>query len=1728
MRPVTGSHEDTRPIRRWFTALVALAVVLGTAAASRAQVDAEQFEQDLQRIASPSARMVGSEGYEATVKYVTEQIRSLPNVQLKVQSFPILVPVTRKAEMSLGDGKVTAVYPFWPASVRVNSTPAGGLRGKLVYIGDARFDQITPVQLKGQIAVVESTSAGFWPQANNIDLRAHDVTIPVNLPRFYLPNGPLASALREGKGPAEPVTLQVDVAWETRQATNLYALVKPGLIDRVNKLPQSAQWVIGRTVNLGPEGWQPTQNPAALVLSVPLDSAGLVPDLSSGATQAVQTASGLALLRDLSRKPLDRPVMVFFSSADAIQYKGTREMLMTFADPPGVWRNEIERGESLVPALAVQQAELDEDLRRAPAVLEDPTQLDLVKDRRLIDRIAKIIETDAALERDDLFRLRMGRVEDADQAVKDRIEELAERQIDLNAVRGSLQQSPSELARTYLPSRRPGGIKAELLRGAEKGRPSKVEDSVLPAVKMYVGRAIERMTLLKADYAERRALIEQRMTLYRWLADQLHRDPDPGLRSNNSRLIEVLVSLDLSDGGTRVGPMYYGQFLRHSSISNIQDWREWFRKQEDAFRGGRGAAWLRDIRPVLDLESFSGARAIQSWLGATLPLASEPATAWGVPGFSMITFDDLRPRRDTPEDTLKGPDGAPRLDTGRIIAQLRAVRELMWQAWNDPDLRGPVELKWQYNTVRGQVVSPAAGRPVPDLPRDGFLATYYYADRGRAPRLKRHLADLVGVRRNEVVRCDAEGKYLFEGLSRLEGATSREYNAIALQVFRIGSNGAIISSSDLGKQTGDIKLYLDLRSSIDPIRSLVFDCEELSLVGLYDPRFLQDLSELLLLDARRNAEPQRYNYLILHRIMAAFVEPGQSSHLLFRYGRTGNRLILLNTQKRDDGRLTIAGLRPADINRLEPPAIVTSRDFWNLDEDRLRNYAKAGVSSSLIDSLHQQSGEQLRRAQDILVSGGDGESLMREATGAWANESRVYSATRDMANDVIRGAIFLLLLCIPFAFCMERLLIGTPNIYKQLGGMAVIFAFMTVALASFHPAFRISTSPLIIILAFAIILMSIVVISVVYSKFDSELKKIRSGRGSATATSFARASVLMSAVLLGIANMRKRQFRTALTSITIILITFAVLCFTSATSYVGTTSLPTGVPPTYSGLMLRQRGFRPLPPIVIENLRTVLSHEVKPLEEDVPGRGQLVETWWVARAGDKDMVHVVAPPPGEGERPVVFAAQGILGLSPGFSHLTSGSQQAVLPRIIPNFQRLESGERNIIYLADIVAQQLAVKEGSRVSVGGMDLEVAGVFSSTSFDAEAMMLSGEPVAPLNYVSGLLDAGGRKLTDSAAEDLDLDAESSAAELGQAYEHLSATQLAIMPAATARMLPGAQLKTLAVRLADEKEVATVSDELARRFAIAIFAGFDSGVRMVASGGQLSVSGGGQVAIPLAIGGLIIFNTMMGSIAERRREIHVYTSLGLAPLHVGALFVAEAMTYGLIGTVFGYVIGQGVGTALLKLGWLGTVTLNYSGTSAILTMGLILVIVLLSALVPARLASKIAAPSIERSWKVPVPKGDEILAQLPFTINKTAADGVLAYLADYFDAHQEGSIGKFSAGKVDFFMFEDAQGRKSRGLKTVVWLTPFDLGVRQHLMLLIHPGQFEDIYEVQVVLQRLSGDDGSWYRMNRTFLTELRKQFLQWRSLTPQRMLEFVEESHRLFENQAVASVAGGASLA
>lgn len=1692
-----------------------------------AQVDAAQFTKDVQWIGS-RVRTPGSEGYEQTAGYIEEALTALGNkVEWRKHDFDLMVPVMGEASLELPGAGQSRIYPFWPAGIRLNTTPAEGISGRLVYSGDGLIEQIRPKDVDGQIAVIEAAAAGNWQQVayfgpraiivlgqpgmTNADLRMHESVMPFNLPRFFVPDGPLAEQLRKG-AISGTATLRASATWERRTAHNYYALVRA-------------------------KAQTDAPNPAD-VLSVPFDSGCLVPEVGYAASQAVQTASGLAMLRQFAEKPISRPVLVFFSGADSIQMLGTRNMFMALADPPKLWEDQMKDVDAQIEVAKA-------DLVKIRGLLDNPSSLDVNKDRETLRRIVDIVETDSVVDQDRLFRIRILAASQRTAEDDAELARLEERQNMLNQVRYALTRKLSELT-------------AQDLQGA--GR-----DYIVRAIGRVGGDAT-REGLLQ-QYQKRRQVLENRVTLYRWMAKATGRSPEPETRDNNSRVLEMLIALDLSDSGVRFGPMYRGEFRQTSNIGHLQNYRDWFnRLRDDADKGVAEAQWFGSIRKIFDMEPLSGSQSPQSWLQAPLAIGSELCQYWGVPGLSLVTLDDLRLRRDTPRDTLK------ELNLDAIIPQLEAVGTLLGKAWDHPRFKGQAELKWQRTRFTGQVVSPSPWSPVPSLPREGFMAVWYNSTGGAKIPALRAVPYAMGVRRTELMQCDAEGKWLLEGLPR---TGDWSWKQIHVQVYQVEpKTGRITACTDIGRQMAGMTHTFDVEAENDMMRNLVFRCSEATLFGLIDPRFLQDLGELIPLDARLNAEPQRYNVMVQRQVMAGFFEPDVRMFLLFRYGRVGNRLVLLNTgstleeaMKRVNEEVPAGGFSIPELNRLGPLSLVTSRDFYHLDAIRLHKYRQAGVHSELIDDLHANAGGMIDSAK-VAYEKNDGPAMTRHANGAWANEARVYQATQDMANDVIRAAIFLLLLCVPFSFCMERLIIGTPNIYRQIAGTAGIFAVMAAALWTFHPAFKISASPLIIILAFAIIFMSIVVISVVYGKFDTELKRIRSGRGSAQTASFARASVLMSAVLLGIANMRRRKFRTALTSTTIVLITFAVLCFTSATRYLDTVTLPTGVMPDQArtGVMFRQRGWRPMPENVLTNLRAVL------------GDKRLVSRRWNINAGDpKDQIHLTKV--AADGTPIVYAAQAALGISPGESSVSPIADVLGAEK----YARLDKGERNIIFLSQTIAEQLKVREGEKIKLGGIDLEVAGIFDAADFDRRVTTLSGEPIAPLKYVSGMLDAGGRNLADNALESLDLDADATAAELGGNYEHLSATQFVIIPAELSKILPSSSLRSVAIRLSlterndlamvsdaaifemgakeevpeairkDRKQIVDyvvayagdqklrdnyalsdilikgVSDELSKRFAIAIFAGFSDGVKMVAASNLASVSGAGQVAIPLAIAGMIIFNTMMGSIAERRREIHVYTSLGLAPMHVGALFLAEAMTYGLIGAVFGYVIGQGMGTLMLHMQWLGGVTMNYSGTSAMSTLGIILVVVLLSALVPARLASKIAAPSIDRNWRVPAPKDDHIIANLPFTINKTAADGALAYLAEYFSAHQEGSIGKFSAGKVEAFIFADESGRKSRGIKTVIWLTPFDLGVRQHLMLLIHPGQYEEIYEVQVVLQRLSGDDGSWYRMNRSFLTELRKQFLQWRSLTPQRMIEYIAQSQELFAKtpQEVVSVTSGESV-
>jgi len=271
----------------------------------------------------------------------------------------------------------------------------------------------------------------------------------------------------------------------------------------------------------------------------------------------------------------------------------------------------------------------------------------------------------------------------------------------------------------------------------------------------------------------------------------------------------------------------------------------------------------------------------------------------------------------------------------------------------------------------------------------------------------------------------------------------------------------------------------------------------------------------------------------------------------------------------------------------------------------------------------------------------------------------------------------------------------------------------------------------------------------------------------------------------------------------------------------------------------------------------------------------------------------------------------------------------------------------------------------------------------------------------------------------------------------------------------------------------------------------------------------------ILMVLAGLIIFNTMMSSIAERKNEIYIYTSMGLAPLHIGVLFLAEAVTYGLMGAIFGYIAGQGLATLLAHLGWLGGLSLNYSGTHAMATMLMVVCITVVSSLIPAYRAGRLAVPSNRMRWGVPMPVDGVIYDKLPFTVTDRTASGTILFLHDYFDAHADGAIGCFITDDSSLVPTavsnagDPGRGLTVMGLIGTVSLAPYDLGVRQDVGIKIVSTDDPEILEIEISLEHQSGQVNTWIRLNKTFLGDLRRQLLGWRNLRPRRILRYIADA-------------------
>lgn len=1682
-------------LRRTLLALALMWSLAASVAQSQPTNDADflsQVQTDTKWLNDFNTRQIGTAAHARVQDELLAKVRAIPSAQVWTEEFPVVVPVDERTTLGVSEGSLAgehAIHPLWPDGGRLNTTPVDGIAGRFIYIGEASAKELPARGLQGQIAVMEMSAYEHYRRAFDFgaaaiiflesDRPGNSLHTQQSLykPRYYVPAGPLADALRNGTAKSGRIVSKG--AWKTVTARNIYVGIKPA----------------GRS------------GVAPYAVVAPYDSMSRVLGVAPGADAALDCAILLNVAREQARQP-SRPLLFGFIDAYHINQAGMRRMSAMLTVTPDVrTRQDYDK---------IEGAELDE--YRAAA-----TELDRVKSaeegiERLHDRWGSV-----ALRRlfkdtlgRDLLRLRelLGELRLTAQRNDDETSSAVRQQAWSslqNAADWLLRNHRSELTAeqiTKLESARDfavGEMQASGTHQTEGGwaglnqarsharalveiciEPLRTRNHVLDAAfdedltvserELPVARALwnqmaDRVRGQVTEQEQRKAFFEPLDRQRRLIADYFGLNAD----GQDQRVGAFVVGVDLSDCGVLVGPGQHCAFNRVEPTDKV-----FTRVLKQALK--RGDVWPANspARRFVNVNAIEGragatveARAAASGLGQRA-LITSAALSFSLPGVTWITDAAPRSNVDNPLDRYD------QIDWNRIAPQLPATRMFLnWVFTNKsftPDAGSGVDRASKWRHGMGRIVDVSAGETVPRVPRRGFLATFTgYTD------------DRDGIRRHEFAWTGHDGSFR---IPLLCADVHDRHKGLSLIAFNLSPTGAIVESLTTTQSMVSARLTTALSLGTAPgeqlPRAVTFECTELNGPSFFDVRFLEPLRQGSLFDATRGGAPKQSHFGIDSTgQMWGLVEPGMRWQLTVRAGAAGVRMALLNAA--EDARkrglsLAEAFQRGYSVEQAlsSIPTELAARDISSLNDWRLADFRAAGINSDKINEIRDKTRAALTEASSAAASD-DGAKLQRASVQALASEIRAYRAISETGQDIGRGAIFLMLILVPFSVAMERLLFAFSRIASQIAGAVSIFTAMTLLLWSFHPSFRISAQPLVIVMAFTILALSVAVISIVLSRFRASMREFQSALAEGSGARMGRGGLLGSAVFLGIANMRKRKVRTALTGTTLVLVTFALLCFSSASSYIDKKDFRLeNVKAQNASVMVRRPSFGPISWRAVSDIENLLG--------DI-GVSVQARSWLVAGLGDTNW-RLWAINPASG---VQSGMRGALGL-PSNENLLSG-----IDAVLPNWNAF--AKDGGCYLSVGMAQQLGVKPGDTVVVRGSDLVLRGVYDPIQLEDQIKLLDGQRILPYDYSKQEEDWVNRNSQDAVEQET----ESAAAMQppGDDSEiYLSAGEVILLPTNLVHEM-GGDLRSVGIVCTSKQQASDVANTLMETIVYpAYYSNAQGGVNVVVATPLVPVPPR-SIAVPLVIAALIIFTTMLNSVSERKKEIYVYASLGLAPVHIGALFVAEALTYGVMGAVFGYIAGQGTATLLTSLGWMKGVTLNYSGTAVISTMLLVQLMVILAALVPAIIAGRIAAPSSETDWKVPEPVDGVITSTLPFTVSPEAAAGLIAFLHQYLEAHRDGVLGRFDVDEVKLLPRDESDS--IAGLEARIWLAPFDVGVRQTMRLTV-AAPVDEVCDIVVRIYHETGSPKLWWRLNKPFFFELRRQMLGWRKVTPERVEEYV----------------------
>ena len=1584
------------------------------------------YERVYAALSALPERRVGSENYAKAFDAVEAELKAA-GLKTHRQTFDSLAQVTERLSLTYGGKPVEGALLV--DNGLANFVLPEPLRGPAVYVGDGSLAALDGKDLEGAIAVVDISLPGAALQ----ECFAHGALGAV------LVGDEKTDQWRLGGVSFTPVTLvpRVYVPRDRAEAAGLLAA------DGSSELALDARATLRdvQGCNLWAElpctgGW--TNGLAAeelVVLSASLDTYGLAPDLSPD----LRFAANAALLADVAcelarRGPTPRHVLVAFFGARYGAQEGARFFYhaMDMAD-----RN-------------ANPVDLDVRAGRYEAELAN------ARDLLAYAETANII---AAPSSDPLARELQGRLKKQLVAMANGLRsKISSLNLEEKAARDAGRAADADRIAAEAAALREdreacNALREQLNRGAWK------DDNGAKTVAVYEARRKDVLDALRLREEELTRMIAHNAT-WRELADYFRPLAFVGHFDFDFSSAETpwMPTMNEASAIYRFSATPSGSYMRVLEAIRALYWGE----EEGIAKGhfGEGAAdpWgapLYEKALSASFKPFSLSFPRQRLAPAALP------AALGRAGFELISVGDGQPRDNLP---VAAPCDLSGL-RGQMADFAAALASFPGLSLRPPLSAERLETRLTYTEGEGanyQDYAPGS-TDSQGLPPRAVAAFAGW----------RHPDPLPGASPLPRARILANGRLYMPYIARDAARTSSEFQDVAVGYDENGALDRVSTDSD---SHGLIATPVHLFHAYGG----------LSFGNGYEPDPLGgDMYHAETLVASKDAPHKTFANVEMEPGLAEFFADRPDPVKII--GSNGDMLLGSRPWSNSADRVKNAmglGVELDAASRLHADNVAQgASDAYLLNEARLGILRDRNIVRDDLEKLHADAKDHV---EDAAAAASQRKWSLARAHQIVAAclENRVYGPLRGVTEDLVEAVVVLLLLNIPFAFAMERLVFGFPSIYKQIMGFVGFFLATFAILYATHPAFALASAPVVIFLAFVIILLGAITTAIMMGKIKEEIRKLQ-GLASTVHGVESESSTTLSAILIGIAGMRNRPLKTFLTCATVVLLTFTILVFASFSSQLGVVETYLGRGSGDNRIELHRLSFLDIDDGLCDALAALHGDRF-----EVVRRGGVfrVPTRRADTGDTPDNPERYLYLPKSGESVEMGA---LMGADPAEFRLSSE-----MKAVCPGF-----GEGDFahppLYLPPIVTNSLsALAKGDELRLNGQPFTFAGFFDATALQ-NAGTIDDLKAVPPDFQTTLANSGASATSGASASSLEQFSSG-------AFEWFSPDRIALARMDDLRAAWGkactVNFLVLYPRDADA-DLDALAAELAPAFQGAVHVKSANGARLLYFSKAVRGSGFGDVVIPLLLGGLIIFSSLMGSIVAREKEIFTYSALGLAPVDVGALFFAESAVYSVIGGMGGYLLSQLVAKLLHFMGsrgWIVPPEMNFSSLTSVCTILIVMAVVMLSTIFPAMRASKSANPGVARKWKMPRPKGDKLEFVFPFTVNTVDFAGILSFIREHFENHADASLGAFAARDVRLFRESAPDGGKERlGIEANVSLAPFDLGIFQKFRMYSQEFEIKGIDEVVVDLTRIGGSPVSWQRSNRDFAAELREQFLLWRSL-------------------------------